>query len=191
VERESRSPVPLEELEFRRLGESEQWNLWSDSLAFARDDLSGRAVFQSIEGPYRLELAAKGIEWGLGQRMTLEIPSLSVGNGNLEVEFSSAIPSTLSVQLSSRGLNVPLPSSWWTQIEFSSPSGDKLSPFRSQLGGPDFSSDPNRGEFLFTDGGPLEVRFPATEEFLPIPSATVQLVTGETSTLALELEPVL
>ena len=191
VERASRSPVPLEELEFRRLGESDSWNLWSDSLSFARDDLSGRAVFQSIEGPYRIELAAKGIEWGLGQRMTLEIPSLSVGNGNLEVEFSSAFPSTLSVQLRSRGLNVPLPMSWWTGIEFSSPAENKLTPFRSRMGGPDFSSDPSQGEFLFADGGTLEIRFPGADEFLAIPSATVQLVPGETSALALELEPVL
>jgi hypothetical protein len=188
VERESRAPVPLAELQFLRVGESDSW---TDSISFTRDDPPGRAVLQAVEGPYRLELAAQGIEWGLAQRMTLEIPSLAVGNGSLEVEFSSALPSMLSLQVRSRDINVPLPREWWNEVEFWRPSGEKLAPFRFERGGSDGSPDAAQGSFYFTDDGPLEIRFPGAEEFLAIPPATVQLVPGETSTLALELEPVL
>jgi hypothetical protein len=188
LERESRAPVPLEELRFLRVGEPDSW---TDSISFTADDPPGRAVLQAVEGPYRLELAAQGIEWGRAQRMTLEIPSLAVGDGTLEVEFSSALPSMLSVQVRSRDVNVPLPMAWWNQVEFWRPSGERLAPFRFERGGSDGSPDVAQGAFYFTDDGMLEVRFPATEEFLALPPATVQLAAAEASLLALELEPLL
>jgi hypothetical protein len=185
VERESRNPVPLDELYYSRMRDH-FCSTRTATLRPSREDPVGEVTLRALEGAYTLEFIAKSSE----QRQVLELSSLGQGNELVEVEFSSEPPSSILVTLHSQGSSIPLPSAWWRQVRFAQRDGKEVRPISWSMGGSGQAFHQFRTEFRFAENGPVEIRFPPTDEFLELPPATVELVAGETSQLEIDLVPV-
>lgn len=185
VERDSRAPVRIRRVEFRRASAPGCKTLGGSAEADPGDPM-GVLTMQVPEGAYELEFAP----WKGEDRCTLYLPSIIQPNGFLEVEYSETKPSSVALELRSSGMNIPLPMSWLRKIEFIREDGQRIQVGRSSSGGNGNGSDAARAEFELDAEGAIEIRFPALEEFLEIPPATVELVAGEMTQLEIELVPI-
>jgi RNA polymerase sigma factor (sigma-70 family) len=184
VDAQSRSPVKISALDFRRTSPT-NCNRLGGVLNADHADPPGSFELQLPEGAYDLEFNS----WHRESRQSFHLPTLTYPNGFLEVEFTADKISAVALSFRSSGMNVPVPMSWLWKIQFIRSDGQAIRGARSNSGGQGNGSDATRAEFELDATGPIEIRFPPLEEFLEIQPATVELVAGQTSELAIELVP--
>jgi RNA polymerase sigma factor (sigma-70 family) len=186
IDRESREPVPIAVMDFKRRHGAGCHRINTGVLQPDPSDPIGSLTFQAPEGVYDLEFTTRSLE----ARHSLNLETLIHPNGYLEVQFTDSKPASVALLFRSSGMNVPVPTSWLGKIQFVQQDSQKLSWTRGSWGGTGQGSDATRAEFELDATGPIEIRFPPLDEFLEIPPATVQLVAGEKTELEIELVPV-